>query len=172
MAQTAIQDDVKIYDEYGQPSSPRTAKLKETTWFKHTRAGEFAEEGIKVCMDRARIATRVHKETEGEPEVIRHGKATNRILSEATVVIRENEMIAGYNASAPNKIPWTPEASTFAVFELQDTPYVESQDQQEVEDIIDYWTDHSIQARFEKSFPLSEEATKMFRSGAFGEPGS
>ena len=172
MAQTAIPDDVKIYDEYGQPSTPRTARLKETTWFKHTRAGEFAEEGIKVCMDRARTATRVHKETEGEPEVIRHGKATNRILSEATVVIRENEMIAGYNASAPNKIPWTPEASTFAVFELQDTPYVEDKDQAEVEDIIDYWADRSVQARFEKSFPLSEEATKMFRSGAFGEPGS
>jgi len=172
MEQEKIKNDVEIHDEYGQPSTSRTAKLKATTWFKHTRSGEFAEEGIKVCMDRARIATRVHRETELDPEVIRHGKATNRILTEATVVIREDEMIAGYNASAPNRIPWTPEASTFAIFELRDTPYVNEEDQEEVDEIVDYWSKNSAQARFEKSFPLSEEAKTLFRSGAFTEPGA
>ena len=172
MSQPATTNDVKIHDEFGKPSSARTAKLKDTTWFKHTRSGEFAEEGIKICMDRARIATRVHKETELEPEVIRHGKATNRIFTEATVVIREDEMIAGYNASAPHRVPWTPEASTFAIFELQDTPYVDEKDREEVDEIVDYWAKNSAQARFEKSYPLSEEATNMFRSGAFGEPGA
>jgi len=172
MVHAKLKNDVEIHDEYGRPSTPRTAKLKATTWYKHTRSGEFAEEGIKICMDRARIATRVHKETELEPEVIRHGKATNRILTEATVVIREDEMIAGYNASAPNRIPWTPEASTFAIYELRDTPYVNEEDQEEVNEIVDYWSKHSSQALFEKSFPLSEEAKTMFRSGAFTEPGA
>jgi len=172
MAQPNLKNDIEICDEYGKPSTSRTAELKATTWFKHTRSGEFAEEGIKICMDRARIATRVHRETALEPEVVRHGKATKQILAESTVVIRENEMFAGYNASAPNRIPWTPEASTFAIYELRDTPYVNDEDQEEVDDIVDYWSKHASQTRFEQAFPLSEEATKMFRSGAFGEPGS
>ena len=66
--------------------TPRIERLKES--LKHA--------GHKASIDRARIETRVMKETEGEPMVTRRAKAFAAIVSEMPIDIYPDELIVGY----------------------------------------------------------------------------
>ena len=48
----------------------------------------------QMCHERAVIYTRVYKETEGEPMIIRRAKAFRALLEEMTIYILDGELIA------------------------------------------------------------------------------
>ena len=63
----------------------RINRLRDTYW----------ENTPEIDTERARIYTRVYKETEGEETVIRRAKALQAYVSEKTIVIGDDELIVG-----------------------------------------------------------------------------
>jgi hypothetical protein len=63
----------------------------------------------EICFERAVLLTQSYRETEGEPVVLRRAKALDKILSEMTVYIQEDELIVGNLASKPLSAPFFPE---------------------------------------------------------------
>ena len=72
--------------EWGYGSTPRTAKLRDSLYWKAAVTKEWINvaagfgkcefrEGIKVDLDRARLVTRAYKETDWKPWVIRRARA-------------------------------------------------------------------------------------------------
>jgi formate C-acetyltransferase len=64
-----------------------------------------------ICLQRAEIITECYKKTEGEPIVIRRARAFAEILSNMTVYIEPDSLIAGNQASSNFAAPVFPEYS-------------------------------------------------------------
>jgi pyruvate formate-lyase/glycerol dehydratase family glycyl radical enzyme len=57
--------------------------------------------GFPLCIEKARLITESHKQTEGEPAVIRYAKAFSHILESMPVLIDGDELFVGEGASKP-----------------------------------------------------------------------
>jgi formate C-acetyltransferase len=77
----------------------RTRKLNE----------ELLSVAPEMCVERARLVTLSYLETEGEPMIIRRGKALAKILREKTVFIQKDQLIVGNQASKLRFSPLFPE---------------------------------------------------------------
>jgi formate C-acetyltransferase len=82
-------------------STPRLARMKE----------RFLAITPEICVERARLITASYRETEAEPIIIRRAKALEKILSEMTIFIQEDELIVGNQATKPRSSPIFPEFS-------------------------------------------------------------
>jgi pyruvate formate-lyase/glycerol dehydratase family glycyl radical enzyme len=91
-----------------------------------TEVSEFTEERQKrvskvrddlmqltpmVCSERATLITESYKETEGLPMIIRRAMALDKILSEMSIYIEDDQMIVGNQASVGRAAPIFPEYS-------------------------------------------------------------
>jgi pyruvate formate-lyase/glycerol dehydratase family glycyl radical enzyme len=85
--QFPYQDNAEIADV----SRPRSKRLKK----------RFLTQQREICVERARYYTESHKNTEGEPAVIRQAKALKHILNNLTVHIHPDELIVGNITSKP-----------------------------------------------------------------------
>ncbi len=65
----------------------------------------------EICAERARLITESYKETEDQPMVIRRARALEKILSEMTVYIEDDELIVGNLCSKPRSSGVFPEFS-------------------------------------------------------------
>jgi len=65
----------------------------------------------EIDAERAVLVTRSYKETEGEPMAIRRAKAINKILTEMTIYIQNDELICGNHAPRLRMAPLFPEAA-------------------------------------------------------------
>jgi pyruvate formate-lyase/glycerol dehydratase family glycyl radical enzyme len=57
--------------------------------------------GFPLCIEKARLITESHKQTEGEPAVIRYAKALSYMLENMPVLIDCDELFVGEGASKP-----------------------------------------------------------------------
>ena len=66
----------------------------------------------EISLERALLYTASHRQTEGEPVIIRRAKATAWILDKVMISIREDELIAGNRTVKPRagimSPRWTP----------------------------------------------------------------
>ena len=85
----------------------RTKKLKENL---------LAYEP-QICPERAVIYTRVYKETESEPTIVRRAKAFRAWLKEMSIYILDGELIVGNEASTPRSAPIYPETEACYLLE-------------------------------------------------------
>ena len=106
-----------------------------------------------VCTHRARIYTDIYKETEGEPTVIRRGKAFKKHCEENPITIQEDELIIGNPCCRPRYVPIMPDYSWKWVLDELDTlssreydPYLISEEQKKElrEEILPYWSGRSL----------------------------
>lgn len=109
-------------------------------------------EGLKICLERARIMTDVFKKTEGEPMCIRRAKGLAAVLDEMTLFTREGELIAGCYASSDKNLPTYPELYwrwiEKAVKNLPDySAMLTDEEKQQLLEIHDYWKPLSIHGR-------------------------
>ena len=65
----------------------------------------------EICVERAKLVTESYKETKAEPIHIRRAKALEKIFSEMTIFIQEDELIVGNQATKPRSSPIFPEFS-------------------------------------------------------------
>ncbi len=81
--------------------TPRAERIKE----------RFLAITPEICVERAKLITASYKETEAEPIYIRRAKALDKILTEMTIFIQEDELIVGNQATKPRSSPIFPEFS-------------------------------------------------------------
>ncbi len=97
--------------------------------------------------DRAEIVTRVYKETEQDPVIIRRAKVFKAICEELPIIIRPEELIVGSNSQAPRGCQVFPEYSFTWVEDEFDTvetreadPFYISEDtKKRLHEVYKYW---------------------------------
>jgi formate C-acetyltransferase len=81
--------------------TPRVGRIKE----------RFLDITPEICVERAQLITESYKETEDQPIHIRRAKALEKILSEMTIFIADDELIVGNQCTKPRSSPVFPEFS-------------------------------------------------------------
>ena len=102
-----------------------------------------------LCYERAEIYTRVYKETENEPMIIRRAKAYKAYLEEMTIYIEPDSIIVGNQACRNFAAPIFPEYSIkWIVDEMDefdkrsgDAFYVDDETKKRILAIAPYWKD-------------------------------
>ena len=107
----------------------------------------------EISTERAVLYTQSHKETVGEPEIIRRAKATKNILEKMEISIREKELIAGNRTIKPRSGIISPEMDPYWIMKEIDTMATRPQDQfiftekdKKIftESLYPYWKDKSL----------------------------
>jgi len=110
-----------------------------------------------ICIERARIYTRVYKETEALPVVRRRALALRRCLEEMTVWIGDRELIVGNHASRSRAAPIFPEYAVAwierEIDSLDARPAeryrLDPELKPELLDIVAYWKGRTLHERAE-----------------------
>ncbi|KUO72241.1 MAG: glycyl radical enzyme [Desulfosporosinus sp. BRH_c37] len=137
------------------PITERTKRLKARCRWKHTSAGEFVDESIHAGIERARYITESHKQTVGEPNVLRRAKGLANILNKMTILIQEDELIVGDHVERPNFVPLYPEISYFVTLDFIKSPYGPAEKEEAME-ICKYWEPYTLQRKGESYFTPEE----------------
>jgi formate C-acetyltransferase len=66
----------------------------------------------EISLERALLYTESHRQTEGEPTIIRRAKATAHILENVEISLRGDELIAGNRTVKPRAGIISPEMDT------------------------------------------------------------
>lgn len=105
-----------------------------------------------VCIDRARIITRVYKEHPEQPVIMKRALAMKAILEEMPIFIDDGELIVGNQASEHRGAPIFPEyAVDWIVNEIDefdkrpgDRFYIDEALKPELLEICEYWKGHTL----------------------------
>jgi len=143
------------------PSGEKTTTLDKLMEMKPTGRVERLRERViqyrpTAQIFKSRINTRVMKETEGEPQVIRIAKAFAAVVNEMPVSIYPDELIVGLQAGVPRAESANPEVYSDFEGELdtistrdQDPVFISDEDKKIlIEEIIPYWRG---QGRYERT---------------------
>ncbi|MGX6979622.1 formate C-acetyltransferase [Vagococcus elongatus] len=107
----------------------------------------------QISIERALLYTESHKQTVGEPVIIRRAKAVAYILENVTISIREGELLAGNRTVRPRSGILSPEMDPYWIIEEMDTIDSRPQDQFEfteedkkiyLEELYPYWENQSM----------------------------
>lgn len=131
----------------------------------------------EICPERAVLITESYKETEGEPMEIRRGKALDKILSNMTIYIEENQLIVGNQARVGRAAPIFPEYSIDWVIEeldefdkrTGDLFNIDEETKEKLKEIHSYWTGRTHQDEMEATMSelniLAAEQKVIHRGG-------
>jgi formate C-acetyltransferase len=146
--------------------SPRIERLRQS----------YFQNVPTVCTCRARTYTEVYKETEGEPTVIRRGKAFKQYCEEKPIVIQDDELIVGSPGCRPRYVTLVPDYAWQWILDELDTfatraqdPYLISEEQKRElrEEIIPYWKGKSLYEYWLGHVP-AETKKLMYRTNLGG----
>lgn len=107
----------------------------------------------EVSLERALLYTESHKETEGEPVIIRRAEATAHILDNVRISIREGELIAGNRTIKPRSGIISPEMDPYWIYKELDTihdrpqdPFIINEEDKKIyrEQLYPYWKGRSM----------------------------
>ncbi|WP_323127808.1 pyruvate formate lyase family protein, partial [Klebsiella quasipneumoniae] len=99
----------------------------------------------EISLERALLYTASHRQTEGEPVIIRRAKATAWILDKVDISIRDDELIAGNRTIKPRAGIMSPEMDPYWLLNELDTFPTRPQDR----------------------FAISEEDKRVYRETLF-----
>lgn len=107
----------------------------------------------KLRIERALIVTQVHKETEGEPMVIRRAKIFHELANKMPRTIEDWQLVVGNVSSEPFALSPCPEACWKAVLEgldefstrEGDKYLVSEEDKQTLREVLPWWQGKSIE---------------------------
>lgn len=109
--------------------------------------------GMRICLERSRVMTKVYKETEGEFTAIRRAKAMAEYLDTMTLYTRPEELLVGCFASTESSVPIYPELYWRWLSKTMDkfpdyAAMVDSEEgKKEIKEQFQYWENYSIQGR-------------------------
>jgi formate C-acetyltransferase len=128
--------------------------------------------GMKICMERSRVMTKVFKETEGEFIALRRAKGMAEYLDTMTLYTRPNELLVGCFASTEASVPIYPEIYWRWLSKIVKTSpdyaaMLNDDDKKEMEEQFKYWGTYSIQGREREYVPnwLPWKVGEMISSG-------
>ncbi len=133
-------------------STPRIEQLK-TALFESRR---------EISLERALLYTESHKQTEGEPTLIRRAKATAHVLDKVEISIRDNELIAGNRTVLPRAGIVSPEMDPYwiekelDIFESrpQDKFFISEADKAQYRsELLAYWSNRSMKDFINQQIP-------------------
>jgi formate C-acetyltransferase len=132
-------------------------------------AEKIQETERQVDIQRARIATRVHRAAEGEPPVIRRAKILSAVLAEMDIRIEEGELIVGNQARQPKAAPLFPEYAQDWVLSQMDTFAtrpgdkfrVREEDKALLRQILPYWNGRSLRDSWKARLPEEVRAAAL-----------
>lgn len=145
-------------------STPRIEQLKSAL-FQSQR---------EISLERALLYTESHKQTEGEPTLIRRAKATAHVLDRVEIAIRENELIAGNRTVQPRAGIVSPEMDPYWIekeletFESrpQDKFFISEEDKEIYRnELLSYWSTRSMKDFINQQIPANVKeavAEKIF----------
>jgi formate C-acetyltransferase len=102
----------------------------------------------EICIERARIITRIYKENENEDIFVKRAKAIDAILKEMSIYILDDELIVGHQSSKQRSAPLFPDFAVDWVVREIDTLETRAQDkfivrpevkEEFLRDIVPYW---------------------------------
>lgn len=145
-------NDNKMIIDINDVMSPETAEYQRCQRLKQSLVDVKSE----ICLERAKIVTRVYKETEGEDSYSRKAKAFYAVLKEMPIFIVDEELIVGHQASKRRSAPLFPEFAVDWVNEEIETFPTRPQDKFLVtkeqieyfrENIVPYWKGKTLYDR-------------------------
>lgn len=107
----------------------------------------------EISLERALLYTESHRQTEGEPTIIRRAKATAHILDNVAISIRDDELIAGNRTVKPRAGIISPEMDPYWLLEELDQFPTRPQDRFNIsesdkqiyrEQLFPYWKERSM----------------------------
>jgi pyruvate formate-lyase/glycerol dehydratase family glycyl radical enzyme len=181
----SFEDRVKrsVPFDWGYGSTPRTKQLRDAIYWKASVATNTLENaalglarvtfrpGVKIDMDRARIATAAFRETEGQPAVLQFARMVEKLCDEMPIFIKNGELIVGDANGGADRVRWYPETNVDWMPEAVTTggfsTIVTDEERREiVEDICPYWQQRSMVGLIKSSLP-EEMAPTILSHGAF-----
>ncbi len=118
-----------------------------------------------VCLDRARIYTRVYQQNEAEPVIIRRALALRETLTTAKIWIRYDELLVGGHSSRLRAAPIFPEyAVSWILNELDefdkrpgDAYFLSDDDKRELAELLPWWQGKTL---LDKGYALMSDDIK------------
>ncbi len=152
------------WDEATKKRSSRNDYLRRAAWSKGTVGADY-HQGITMCVQKVMWWTRVFRETEGEPWVIRRAKALAVFLDYIPVFIIDQSQVVGYAGSRPSTIIMQPESSYLVCEDLlyDKQGYIPAEDKEWVREALSYWKDKCFQAIVDRY--LTDEEQKVIKMG-------
>lgn len=107
----------------------------------------------EISLERAVLYTESHRQTEGEPVIIRRAKATAHILNKVAISIRDDELIAGNRTIKPRAGIMSPEMDPYWLLKELDQFPTRPQDRFNIsdddkrlyrEELFPYWEKRSM----------------------------
>ena len=160
--------DEELHEQLARPSTERTKRLKARCRFKHTAAGEFINPNLKAGIERMRHITEGYRSSEGKPQVIRRALCLESILDKQTLVLQEDELVVGFNAEHPEKLPLYPEAGPLVILDYIMSKYGPEEKEEAIE-IHKYWEPLGLQAKGERYF-TQEEIRRLYQFTSMEPP--
>jgi choline trimethylamine-lyase len=119
---------------------------------------QTAQQGLQICLERARTMTQIFKATEGEPMCMRRAKALAAHLYSMSLFTRENELIVGCFASSAKCLPTYPELYwRWLEDAVEKVPgyaaMLTGDEKKELFQIHEYWRSMSIHGREQEYIP-------------------
>ena len=113
-----------------------------------------------ICLEGIRAYTKVYKETEGEPEVLRRGLGIREVLATMPPVIMPDELIVGQPGSKlrgmtirPPMTGWLQNRDEIETFDSREyDPWLITDEQKKElwEEVLPYWKNKSVRERWFK----------------------
>jgi formate C-acetyltransferase len=107
-----------------------------------------------ICSERARIITQAYKDLEGYPIGVKRAKSLERILTQMSIFIGEDELIVGNQASKPRSSPIFPEFSfDWIVLEMDREPFekreadrflIDERTKEDLRGLVDFWKGRTV----------------------------
>jgi len=106
----------------------------------------------KLTSERAELITKLYKETEGEPAILRRAKALETILSEMTIYIQPHELIVGNLGPEPISASVYPEGGVDYILNEMDTYetrpgdkfIVSAEVKEKLREILSWWSGKTL----------------------------
>jgi benzylsuccinate synthase len=113
---------------------------------KYFSGDEFVKP-VYLSILRSRCYTKVWKETEGQPVVIRRAKAFAKYLETVPIFIRPGELIVGFYAEDPHAMPNSIEMMDSKIIDnYLKAGYVKADEAEEWQELRDYWNKRNLGA--------------------------
>ena len=137
--------------------SKRLDYCRKAYYPKGTQAGDFGE-GVRFSLHKMYWMTKVFKETDGQPWVLRRAMALAETLENMPIYVQDYSLIVGYQSGRPNEMPVHPDATEWLLSDIfyDRRGYLYEEEREWYQKATDYWADKSMRAICDRYFSEEE----------------